>query len=1004
MLGRLEMDIDECINAYTELMTSVFREKASSLPIDWSGNIKAQYDSKGLRCAIENVISRTGTSPVALMDDGFPRRCRAFVCATAKETLQTTRLRSYTVSNEETIPATICEAALATAAATRFFEPVMIGNHQFVDGAFGANNPIEEVEEEATDIWCPRSRELKPLVKCIVSIGTGNPGQKALDDNILRFLTKTLVRMATKPEGTERRFIARWQNEFNEKRYFRFNVDQGLQDVRMTDYSKRNIIETTTHDYLHHATQKSRIRDCIVNLVEKGGMTGDEQEKPILILNDPSGKSYLDQPNQKFSPNSKNGDQNHKALTLHDLVLRRTQLNTHFLATRSPCWIVPFERNARFVDREALTEIKLKLLTSDHSERTALFGLGGSGKTQIAIELAYETRERWPDRSVFWIPALNHESIQQAYQKIGHELGLEQNENEKEDIKTQVQKYLSHAHTKPWLLIFDHVDDIDLWVESNTTRNDGLMKFLPKHHKGVILFTTRSKRVAHKLASTGIIELPEMDERRATSVLRNSLVDKSLLNNREHTKVLLERLAFLPLAITQAASFLNENQMDIASYIRLLDGQEQDAIDLLGEDFEDEGRGKSIRNAIAKKWLTSFSQLAAQNSFASECLSIMACLNPRDIPVSILPRRTELELEKAIGILSSYSFVRAQESGKYLDLHPLVHLATRNFLRSNGSWRDWQRRAIVTLGQRFPAAYNGGESVRNLWRSAMAHGIYIVDEIAAETRCFWTAQLLYSLACCTMLEARYKDAEKHCLKAIELKKEVFGSKIGATLPEMSLLATIYHLDGQIQKALVIAEESLKSHKELFGGNDRRTVTSRTKISLVYKDSFKYEEAEKLARESLRFHLRNYDLTHYDTIVCLDILTSLYIDRGQFQNAAELSQVTYQITQRICGRDHPLTIPSASRLAVAYHRQWRLDEANAIVSEILPMSQMILGDCHPTTLSIILSLALIARDRNEDSEALGLMTEMVRMGRGYNGTYPITLDASALLSEWQNEYV
>jgi predicted acylesterase/phospholipase RssA len=271
MLGRLEMDIDQCIKAYNQLMKFIFSEKINNLPVGWSGNIQAQYDSRRLKSAIEDVIIQTGASPNDLMNDGITRKCRAFVCATAKENLQVTRLRSYTVTNDDAISATVCEAALATAAATSFFEPVTIDNRQYVDGAFGANNPIEEVEEEATDIWCPTTRQLKPLVKCIISVGTGNPGKTALDDKIHLFLTKTLVRMALKPEGIERRFMARWNKEHSEKRYFRFNVEQGLQEVILTEYSKQKIIESTTYDYLHQESQKSRVRDCILNLIEKEG-------------------------------------------------------------------------------------------------------------------------------------------------------------------------------------------------------------------------------------------------------------------------------------------------------------------------------------------------------------------------------------------------------------------------------------------------------------------------------------------------------------------------------------------------------------------------------------------------------------------------------------------------------------------------------------------------------------------------------------------------------------
>jgi hypothetical protein len=271
MLGRLEMSIDGCILAYTQLINSVFGEKVNSIPVDWSGNIRPQYDSRKLRAAIENVIEKAGAAPNDLLDDGAHRNCRVFVCTTAKDTLQITRLRSYPVLNEDTLPATICEAALATSAATGYFECATIGNRQFVDGAFGANNPVEEVEEEAADIWCTTNRDIKPLVKCFLSVGTGCPQKMPIDDNMIKFLSKTLVRMATKPESTERRFMARWSNELRRKRIFRFNVDQGLQGVHMTEFEKRSLIESATQDYLHHATQKDRIRECILNLAGKEG-------------------------------------------------------------------------------------------------------------------------------------------------------------------------------------------------------------------------------------------------------------------------------------------------------------------------------------------------------------------------------------------------------------------------------------------------------------------------------------------------------------------------------------------------------------------------------------------------------------------------------------------------------------------------------------------------------------------------------------------------------------
>lgn len=167
------------------------------------------------------------------------------------------------------VHATIFEAALATSAATGFFDSVSIGGRRFVDGALGANNPVEQVEGEASDIWCKDTGDLKPLVKCFISIGTGNPGKKAIEDKMFRFLSKTLLRISTETEETAKKFISRWRDHYDAKRYFRFNVTQGLQDVGMAEYKERAKIEAATEYYLVDQEQVFRVRDCIQNLKRK---------------------------------------------------------------------------------------------------------------------------------------------------------------------------------------------------------------------------------------------------------------------------------------------------------------------------------------------------------------------------------------------------------------------------------------------------------------------------------------------------------------------------------------------------------------------------------------------------------------------------------------------------------------------------------------------------------------------------------------------------------------
>jgi hypothetical protein len=138
-----------------------------------------------------------------------------------------------------------------------------------VDGALGANNPVEEVEGEASNIWCSETGDLKPLVKCFISIGTGHPGTRAIENNMIKFLSKTLVGITTETEKTADRFVARWRQHFDERRYFRFNVQQGLQGVGLAEYQEQGIIEAATDEYLRHQEQKFRVRDCVSNLKQK---------------------------------------------------------------------------------------------------------------------------------------------------------------------------------------------------------------------------------------------------------------------------------------------------------------------------------------------------------------------------------------------------------------------------------------------------------------------------------------------------------------------------------------------------------------------------------------------------------------------------------------------------------------------------------------------------------------------------------------------------------------
>lgn len=192
-----------------------------------------------------------------------------FVCTVAKEITSVERLRSYESALRPTfVEPTILQAALATSAATGIFEPVVIGSQTFIDGALRANNPIFEVESEATDLWASANEDIKSLVKCIVSIGTGQSDMRAVEDKLTGFIP-TLVSIATETEATARSFIDRWRSHYSEDRYFRFNVEQGLHDVGLVEYQYQGKIAAATQQYITDQSRVNSVASCANNLKQK---------------------------------------------------------------------------------------------------------------------------------------------------------------------------------------------------------------------------------------------------------------------------------------------------------------------------------------------------------------------------------------------------------------------------------------------------------------------------------------------------------------------------------------------------------------------------------------------------------------------------------------------------------------------------------------------------------------------------------------------------------------
>ncbi|KAL2289486.1 hypothetical protein FJTKL_01757 [Diaporthe vaccinii] len=333
--------------------------------------------------------------------------------------------------------------------------------------------------------------------------------------------------------------------------------------------------------------------------------------------------------------------------------------------TNRPLYHIPLPKNKHFVGRQTILHKLNDFLFVKESQKVAIVGLGGVGKTQVALQVAYWAKENKPEYSVFWLPALSDGSFEQACARIVEKLDIRKTADD-EDPRETVRRHLSSEVAGKWLLIVDNADEMEL-LFGCSDKPGGINKYLQVNEDGLILFTTRSQEVAVSVAGGDVVELPEMDPQEAKRFLEESLIGKELLHDEALTMTLLDKLTYLPLAITQAAAYLNTTGVPMAEYLNLLRGADQEAASLMSREFHDSTRYEGSQNAVATTWIVSFDQIRRSDGAAADLLAFMSCIEPKAIPQSMLPR---CELE--------------EEMVKVFDMHSLVYLATRIWIQREG--------------------------------------------------------------------------------------------------------------------------------------------------------------------------------------------------------------------------------------------------------------------------------------------------------------------------------
>ncbi|HEV7919957.1 MAG TPA: TIR domain-containing protein, partial [Thermoanaerobaculia bacterium] len=306
-------------------------------------------------------------------------------------------------------------------------------------------------------------------------------------------------------------------------------------------------------------------------------------------------------------------------------------------------WNVPHARNPNFVGREDLLDDLARALATDSAAAVvqAISGLGGVGKTQIAVEYAYRSRSDY--QLVWWIRSELPTTLASDYGALAAPLGLP-SAVDQPVIVAAVKAWLE-LH-QGWLLIFDNVE-----------KPEDVAPYLPSGRAGQVILTSRNPNWR------GIAEPLQVDVMPPDDAVR-LLLKRSGKKDEAAAAEVAKELGYLPLAIEQAAAYMEERSTPVADYLHLFRTRRKE---LWARD----------RRPLATVWQMSMERVRVENPAAEELLHLMAYLAPDDVPRNVLRgTRDPFAFEDSVAILRRYSLIKTEDDA--LAVHRLQQFVIRD--------------------------------------------------------------------------------------------------------------------------------------------------------------------------------------------------------------------------------------------------------------------------------------------------------------------------------------
>lgn len=636
-----------------------------------------------------------------------------------------------------------------------------------------------------------------------------------------------------------------------------------------------------------------------------------------------------------------------------------------------------------------LLELHHRLRGTSTSRRLplAIHGLGGIGKTRLAIEYGHRHASDYAARLLVSADTPQNLERQLAALTAPSLLDLPAHQSSEEAVRTAAVLRWLREH-EDWLLIMDNVD-----TASAARAVEGL---LPHLERGHVLITSRLSDFASTVATYDLHLLPDEDAVEFLTLRTGTRRFKTSADDAD-AATLARRLDGLALALEQAAAYIAEKRLSFARYLQHYETRRTEVL------HWHHAQKMQYPASVAITWLASFEQLG---DAARHLLDTLSFLAPEPIPRAMLEHAADLPLDEALVELSDYSLVRfLDDPPETFSMHRLVQEIVRDratfatpssqlglravsliaqWAPKNGhnapAWPQWHLIAphckhLLELAEAWgdpgPCA-----PLLALYASYLQHpdGAYVAAELlyrralaAREVQLGPghpdTLSSVADLADLLTNQGNYTDAEPLSLRARHARQQLLGAEHPDTLTSINNHAQLLFGKGEFTDALPLLRETLAVRERILGIDALETLETVSDLGMVLRALEENQDALPLLHRALAGNEKLLGPEHLATLTSLSNLALLLEDEGNYDDAEPLRLRELEASRRLLGPEHPETLTSLNNLGHLLHCKGDLPGAFKYYEKTLHLREQMLGPDNPDTLISLNNLAALYRDQN-----------------------------------------